>query len=105
MPYNVRLNDQDGNPLNGYITFYDEGSKGVGLQNVTAGGSEIASGFITAAFSGVASSPGYYDFNFPINQLSEGTTDIQLQKKPTSDLVHYGIGAAIGFVIAKLLKI
>lgn len=104
MPYSIKITDESYNPLGGSITFYDEGSKEVGLMNVIPQGSEIATGFMNTAFSAVASSPGYYDFDFPIYNLTEGVTDITLQKKPASDLMHYGIGAVIGFVIAKLLK-
>lgn len=104
MPYRITIYDQDYVPISGTAVFTDFDFKEIGRQEIPVSGADLNEKFLPDAFSLTFTSPGYYDFDADPFHLPEGGIAITLDKKPSSVLVHYGIGAVIGFLIGKVVK-
>lgn len=105
MPYRVTISDQATyTPIGGTAVFTDFDFKEIGRQDIPVSGADLNTNWLADAFALRFTSPGYYDFDADPFHLPEGGISITLDKKPSSVLVHYGIGAVIGYLIGKVIK-
>lgn len=104
MPYSVTVTDQDYKPISATVYYVDFEGIPIGSQGIPVTGANLDESLIDRAFTVTFKKEGYYDFDTGAFALPAGSTAITLEKKPVNTLVAYGIGAVIGYFLAKFLK-
>lgn len=101
MPYNIKIQDDQGRPLRGSLYMYNEQGEEIGEAGISEGGSDVSDGEITGAYHFKVTSPGYYYYGTSV--LYE-TNTFTLNKKPQTAL-WVALAVAGGFALAKLVKL
>lgn len=105
MPYSIHITDQNFNPIAATVIYSDASGKVLGSQAVPAAGGLLDANMLNQAATVTFTAPGYYDFYTATAQIFEGSTDITLDKQPTSTLEIILITAAAAFAAVKIFKL
>jgi hypothetical protein len=100
MPYNVKIQSEQGKPLAGVVYFWLNGEQ-IGEAGISAGGSTLSDEEVEQADHYTVESPGYYFLG--ISSLYNDTV-FTLTQKPHSALVAVLAAAVAGFVLSKFVK-
>jgi len=100
MPYNIKIQNEQGEPLAGVLYFWLNGEQ-IGEAGISVGGSTLSDEEVEQADHYTVESPGYYFLG--ISSLYNDTV-FTLTQKPRSALVVVLAAAAAGFVLSKIIK-
>lgn len=101
MPYNIKIINEQGQPLPGTVYFSNAAGAEIGLATVAPGGSDLEVWQVDEAAHFWITSPGYSPYGTS-TLYQEGNTFTLFRSVPT--FVYWGLGAVAALVVMKLLK-
>jgi len=105
MSYTIHIVDENLVPISATAEVSDY--KGATLQRITVPvtGADLDATAVQKGSNVLFTKYGYYDFSVPVGSLwADQVNDISLQKKPTSVLLAFAVGAAVLYAITKIFK-
>jgi len=102
MPYNVRIQNEQGQPLPGTVYFYDAAGDAIGEATVAPAGSDLSADIVERSAHFWVVSPGYSRYGTS-TIYEDGNTFTLIRSVPT--ITYLGLGAVGVLVLVKLFKV
>lgn len=102
MPYNVKIQNDKGEPLAGVVYFYDAQGTEIGQVVIQPGGSDMPTQAVESAYHFWVTSPGYY--NYGTSTIYQDGNIFTLTRS-VPNYIYYGLGAVAIVVLIKLFNV
>lgn len=103
MASKLTITDNDYKPIGGTVTYIDFDGNNLGKEQIPLAGKELSQSLVSAAWTVIIESQGYWPFEAPTSQMFEGGVTVTLYERPTF-IKNFAFGVLAGYLFAQLMR-